>query len=380
AAVTAAPAQSVAFTTLADFDGANGVYSQAGLVLGTDGNFYGTTSQGGNTGCFAFGCGTIFKITPAGTITRLYSLCSKPNCADGASPEAGLVLGTDGAFYGTTSEGGPGGYGTVFKITPSGTLTTLYGFNGGDGAVPRAGLVQASDGNFYGTTSGGNETWGTIFKITPTGFLTGLHYFNFTDGAWPFAGLMQAPDGNLYGTTTSGGRGGSGTVFRITPGGTLTTLYSFCSQPNCADGGAPDAGLVQASDGHFYGTTSEGPPGGYGTVFKITQSGTLTTLYSFNGSDGEAPYAGLVQASDGNFYGTTVLGGADGDGTVFEITPDGVPTTLHTFDGGDGASPYGGLVQAPNGFFYGTTQQGGAHNYGTVYRLGVVRTCATCAP
>jgi uncharacterized repeat protein (TIGR03803 family) len=207
---------------------------------------------------------------------------------------------------------------------------------------------------------------------------------------------VQASDGNFYGTTVEGGADGAGTVFRITPSGTLTTLYSFCSQVNCTDGYWPYAGLVQAADGNLYGTTGNGGAfGNYGTVFKITPSGTLTTLYSFcaqNGcADGEEPAARLVQAADGNFYGTTASGGTSQNcdsyrcGTVFKITPSGTLTTLHSFNYADGAYPYAGLVQASGLVqaavlnFYGTTFKGGGDGYGTVFRLAAVRLCPSCS-
>jgi uncharacterized repeat protein (TIGR03803 family) len=189
--------------------------------------------------------------------------------SDGGVPDAGVVQATNGNFYGTTYTGGAssncqGGCGTVFEITPAGTLTTLHSFDWYHGASPTAGVVQASDGNFYGTTYGGgaNQYYGTVFKITPSGTLTSLYSFcgqaNCADGALPYAGLVQGTDGNFYGTTLEGGAntgcslgaGSCGTVFRITPGGTLTTLHSFCAQAGCADGGNPYAGLVQASDGN----------------------------------------------------------------------------------------------------------------------------------
>ena len=213
------------------------------------------------------------------------------NGSDGAYPYAGLVQGSDGNFYGTTGGGGTNGAGTVFRITSGGSLTTLYNFCGGDGANPYAGLVQGSDGDFYGTTlAGGNfygttcgygcslEGFGTVFKITSGGRLTTLHSFNGSDGARPFAGLVQG-GGHFYGTTFSGGSiaGNAGTVFKITSGGSFTTLYNF----SYYDGAFPYAGLVQGSDGNFYGTTSEddsvsGPI--YGTVFKITlPSNTVPT-------------------------------------------------------------------------------------------------------
>ena len=395
--VMASSAQSTFFTSLVSFDGTDGAFPTAALVQASDGNFYGTTS-GDNC---SYGCGTVFKLTSAGTLTTLYSFCSQPNCSDGATPVAGLVQGSDGNFYGTTLDGGayclPQGCGTVFKITPEGTLTTLYNFcsapNCTDGYNPEGVLVQAADGNFYGTTWGGGASHfglGTVFKITPEGSLTTLHSFQGypTEGARPYAGVVEASDGNFYGTTDLGGAycgpGGCGAVFKITPTGTLSTVYSFCAQSGCFDGALPVAALVQASDGNFYGTTQDGGTGrcggqfGCGTVFRITSNG-LTTLHRFDGSDDARPEAPLVEAADGNFYGTTI-GNPYYLGSVFKITPAGMLTTLHRFDLTDGAIVFAGLVQGSDGAFYGTTYGGGAYGYGTIYTLGLVRPCATCRP
>jgi uncharacterized repeat protein (TIGR03803 family) len=385
-ALTAIASRAQSFTSLASFDGANGYMPwSTTLIQATDGNFYGTTSQGGgSTNCDPYinGCGTVFKITPAGKLTMLHSFHN----TDGVQPFAGLVQATDGNFYGTTSGGGANNFGTVFKITPAGRLTTLHSFDGTtDGAAPESGLVQPTDENFYGTTSGGwasnkhGGDCGTVFKITSAGTLTTLYGFDGTDGAIPHAGLVQATDGNFYGTT---GADGNATVFKITPGGKVTTLYSFCPKAGCADGDSPYAGLVQATEGNFYGTTHNGGAStacqlGCGTVFKITPAGKLTTLHSFHNTDGVQPFTGLVQATDGNFYGTTSSGGANNFGTVFKITPAGTLTTLHSFDGTDGAYPNGGLVQATDGNFYGTTTLGGTGancglgGCGTVFSLSV---------
>jgi uncharacterized repeat protein (TIGR03803 family) len=356
------PAQ--VFTTLVNLDGTNGANPYYGsLIQATDGNFYGMTHGGGHDDE-----GTVFKIAPSGKLTTLHSFAS----TDGSSPVGGLVQATDGNFYGTAAGGGPSNGGTVFKITAGGKLTTLHSFTGypSDGGAPSAALIQATDGNFYGTTpSGGADNTGTVFKITPTGTLTMLHSFAYTDGAAPITPLVQATDGNFYGTTQSGGAYNDGTVFKMTPTGTLTTLYSFCSQTNCADGLFPYAGLIQATDGNFYGTTYGGGANDDGTVFKITPTGTLTTLHSFDGADGLFPYAGLIQATGGNFYGTTSGDGATSYGTVFKVTPTGALTTLHAFDNSDGDSPLGGLAQATNGTFYGLTNAGGTDNYGTVFSL-----------
>jgi uncharacterized repeat protein (TIGR03803 family) len=390
----ALPAQTL--TTLYTFCSQSGCTDGYGpgarLVQATNGDLYGTTVYGWATE--VNNGGTVFKITPDGTLTTLHRFCSQPNCADGNNPSAGLFQAANGDFYGTTYYGGiSGNYGTVFKITPSGTLTTLYSFcsqtNCTDGQYPNGGLVQATDGDFYGTTRGGDNKRGTVFKITPTGTLTTLYRFcpqtSCTDGAEPSARLVQATNGDFYGTTYFGGALNHGTVFKITPSGTLTTLYRFCSQTHCADGYHPQAGLVQDTNGDFYGTTNNGGTNGdRGTIFKITPGGTLTTLYSFCSikqsgcADGYYPQAELVQATDGDLYGTTFFGGAQDHGTVFKITPGGTLTTLYRFCSQspctDGAYPESGLVQDTNGDFYGTTVGGGAgepNKDGTVFRVSV---------
>ncbi len=355
------------YTVLHHFTSASGAHPYAGLVQAADGNFYGTTADGGG-----HSAGTVFKITPAGALTTLYSFCSQVNCADGLLPQAGLVKGSDGNFYGTTAYGGANNDGTVFVITPAGVLTTLYSFDSADGANPVAGLVEGNDGDFYGTTyGGGTRDRGTVFKITPSGGLTTLYNFctksGCSDGIFPRTGLVQAADGNFYGTTDGGGIYHRGSVFMITPIGAFTSLHSF----NLTDGANPDAGLVQGTDGNFYGTTSAGGIHEWGTVFKITPGGTVTTLHGFTSTDGSNPVAGLVQATDGNFYGTTNGGGAHTRGTIFQITPGGTLTTLYSFSFTDGSSPMAGLVQATDGKFYGTTYAGGGHNFGTVFSLSV---------
>jgi uncharacterized repeat protein (TIGR03803 family) len=380
-------APAVTYTLLYSFSSqaqADGISPAAGLVQATNGSLYGTTVTGGDYG-FG-GDGSIFKITPSGTLTSVYSFCAVSGCPDGAEPVAGLVLATNGDLYGTTSGGGPSGLGTVFKITPGGTLTTLHSFDGTDGALVDAGLIQATNGDFYGTTAiGGVNDAGTVFAITPSGTLTTLHSFGGTDGANPVAGLIQATNGNFYGTTEAGGDdvNNAGTVFEITPGGTETVLYSFCSQANCADGIGPKGALVQGADGSLYGTTYSGGAtctGGCGTVFTITLSGTLTTLHAFDLTDGLNPAAALVQGSDGNFYGTTEYGGTDSDceygcGTAFKITPSGTLTSLYSFcpvsTCTDAPFPTTPLTQDTNGTFYGTSAEGGAGRLGTVYSLSV---------
>ena len=324
-------------------------YPYAGLVEGSDGNFYGTTSSAGSnshTSCGSYGCGTIFKITPSGTVTTLYNFCSiyTTRCTDGSTPYGGLVLGSDGNFYGTTYKGGSGGTGfgagTVYKITPAGVLTTLHNFTGGsDGGNPYASLVQGSDGNFYSTTyDGGSSNAGTIFQITASGSLTTLHSFAYgSDGSFPWGALVEGGDGNFYGTSSGISKNSSGrlsgnnesVIFKISPQSpyTLTTLYTF-TDGQVINGGSESsgayAGLFLGSDGNFYGTTFYGGTASDGSVFQITPAGAYALLYSFTGDpDGANPYyAGLVQGSDGNFYGTTSSGGNESGklGTVFGIT------------------------------------------------------------
>jgi uncharacterized repeat protein (TIGR03803 family) len=309
-------------TTVYDFDCTDGEQPYSGVIRGRDGNFYGVTAFGGSNGKG----GTIFEVTVRGKLTTLYNFCSQPNCSDGSTPYAELMQAFDGDFYGTTSAGGVNGTGTVFKITPEGKLTTLYSFcsktNCEDGSTPFAGLMQGFDGNFYGTTAmGGTNNQGTVFEITPSGKLTTLHNFcsaaNCADGATPYAALMLASNGRFYGTTYSGGTYDKGTIFKITPAGRLTTLHSF----NGRDGASPYiASLVEGVDGNFYGTTYTGGANttyGYGgTIFKITPWGKLTSLYSFcalsNCADGRGPVGGLTLGIDGILYGTTFSGGLYG--------------------------------------------------------------------
>ena len=366
-----------AFTTLHSFTGADGSKSFAGLLQGKNGSLYGTTYFGG-----VKNDGEVFQVTTAGKLTTLHSFCSTNGCADGEYSYAMPVQGADGNFYGTTYLGGSKGDGTVFKMSPSGSLTTLHNFGGADGSQPLAGLAAGSDGNFYGTTNlGGSHGAGSVFKVTPSGQFTILHSFcskaACADGQSSYAGLIQASDGNLYGTTLSGGTQGRGTVFKITKGGTFSTLYSFCAQSGCADGEFPQTGLVQASNGNLYGTTILGGAYGSGTIFELTLSGALTTLYSACSQtgcpDGNYLYAGLIQARDGNLYGIMQVGGAHNSGTIYRITLSGTLTTLYSFCSqpacADGQYPAAGLVQATNGNLYGTTADGGVHGDGTVFSI-----------
>jgi uncharacterized repeat protein (TIGR03803 family) len=385
---------SLVFTSLLSFDITDGSYpGPMSLVQGTDGNFYGVTGAGGagNSCTYMGGCGTFFKITPQGALTTIYSFCSLTGCADGEFPVAAPVLGTDGDFYGTTARGGPTNNGTVYKITPGGVITTLHGFLGSDGADPQGALAW-SGGYLYGTTYGQGSTvssYGTVFKVSSTsGDLTTLYSFcsqaQCADGSYPYSGLIQASDGNFYGTTSEGGtispcpssqENGCGTIFRITPGGTLTTMHSFAGYP--ADGSLPAANLIQATDLSLYGTTEAGGKEGSGVAFKIALGGAFTMIYSFCADrsrgeclDGFNSFSGVIQGTDGNFYGAA-LGGENGDGIVYQLTPQRSLTVEHSFDTTDGLNPYGGIVQGTDGSFYGSTQNGGSDDNGTIYNLNL---------
>ena len=332
---------------------ADGWLSQSALALGKDGNFYGVTAAGGPSAssgpCAPLGCGTIFKFIPSGALTTLYNMCSQPNCTDSGTAFSGVVLGPDGNFYGTTVAGGAYsnsmcvsysisvGCGTVYRITPQGAFTTLYNFcsqtNCSDGASPYPALTVGTDGNLYGiAAAGGAKGDGTIFKVTLGGTLTTLHSFIGTDGGcfgiWCQAPLVQDPNGNLYGVTGAGGTGGGfgGVFFRITPSGAYTALYNFCSLANCTDGDLPSA-LVYADDRNLYGaalgggnTTTICGSAGCGTLFKITPEGVLTTLHTFDGTADGWVEQNLSQATNGIFYGADSSGGTYNDGTIYALS------------------------------------------------------------
>ena len=355
-------------TTIYAFAGdTDGRYPESGLTAGTDGNFYGTTVFGGTNDL-----GTVYKITPAGVKTTLYSFAG--GTGDGQYPASGLDPGDDGAFYATTTAGGAFGFGTFFKITPDGQETMLYSFGGnGSGATPQ-GLTHLDDGNFYGTTTaGGANDLGTVYKMTPAGEQTVLYSFaTGTDGRSPAAGLSGDSDGNLYGVTYHGGTNDLGTIFRIAPDGTgYTTLYSFAG--GAADGQYPGVKLRNVADGSLWGSTTSGGANGLGTIFRYDpSSGATTIVHSFAGApdDGENPSSRLHRGNDGNLYGVTTYGGYFNLGTFFGITPAGILTVLHSFAGdADGQGPDSSLLLTPDGDFFGTTVSGGATNSGTIYKI-----------
>jgi uncharacterized repeat protein (TIGR03803 family) len=375
------------------------------LILDGQGNFYGTTSSGGNTSCtsiFGESCGTVFEMSPSGVETVLYAFNGPPG--DGAQPYGNLIMDANGNLYGTTAYGGntsacgpgtsDGGYGcgTVFMLTPSGQESVLYAFgtNPNDGFTPQAGLVMDASGNLYGTTAHGGQLdgaackgqftvgCGTVFKVTPSGQESVLYTFcpsegNCTDGANPLGGVVFGPDGNLYGTTAYGGISNYGAVFKLSLGGSETVVHTFTS--GSGDGKWPLAGVVFDASGNLYGTTDFGGSKDAGTVFEISATGQERLLHSFSGENGQfSPAAGLIFDGQGNLYGTTAAGGEPGDtgsaGTVFEVTPSGQETVLYTFsglagvygdvgEGPDGSTPRAGLIFDQSGNLYGTDEYGG---------------------
>lgn len=382
-AIPSAKAQSL--TVLYRFTGPpDGARPFAGLIIDKKGNLYGTTIQGGLVvnGC-DYGCGTVFKLDPAGNETVLHRF----TVSDGEQPFAGLIMDKKGNLYGTTSVGGSG---TVFKLDTAGNETVLHGFAGPpDGELPYAGLIMDKAGNLYGTTVYGGTSsncCGIVFKVDTSGNETVLHSFaGPPDGQLPYAGLIMDQEGNLYGATSSGGTssncsGGCGTVFKLDTFGNETVVHSFTNSDG--DGALP-SGLIMDKKGNLYGTTYIGGPlvdacrpyTACGTVFKLDTAGNETVLHSFSGgSDGGLPVAGLIMDKAGNLYGTTEVGGTHFAGTVFKLDSSGNLTVLHSFTLADGEFPLGSLIMDKKGNLYGTTEFGGnfsncSMGCGTVFKV-----------
>lgn len=371
------------FKTLDDFSGGtDGGYPSSGVVEDDNGNLYGTTSYGGDLNCLngPQGCGVVFKLSKAGKESVLYSFTGG---ADGGYPSGGLIQDPNGNLYGT-SQRGAYGWGTVFKLSQAGEETVLYAFDGGsDGGAAYSGVVRDTAGNLYGATFAGGDLscpyhdgCGVVFKLSRGGKLTVLHSFTGgSDGLGP-SGLFRDAKGNLYGTTVAGGRPGCGTgcgvVFRLSQGGKLTVLYSFTGG---GDGENPTGGVIQDAKGNLYGTTFSGGAYGFGTVFKLTKLGRKTLLHSFTGgADGGYPDAGVIRDRRGNLYGTAQNGGdlscdPAGCGVVFMLNEAGEETILHTFTGEDGAYPTAGVTQDSSRTLYGTTARDGVYGYGTVFKV-----------
>lgn len=353
------------------------------IVCYSNGLSYGTTVGGGN-----LGQGVIFRISANWTLTNLF-LFSGTN---GQLPYGGLVLGNDGNFYGTTEAGGASEdpceqLGTIFKISPDGNFASLFSFQGTNGCQPMSRLTSGSDGNLYGTTwQGGpdyqpdyypyNYGYGVIFKVSTNGCFTFLASFNRTNGFRPMGALLEVTNGVFYGAASAGGPFDDGTIYQVTAAGGLTTVAVF----DGTNGSSPQAGLTRGQDGCLYGTTYGGGASNaasgaaQGTVFTL-RNGTIRTLCTFLGTGdiGANPDAGVIQGTDGNLYGTTLIGGLYDFGTIYRATTRGMLTTLYSFHDDfalpldDGAFPYGNLMQTPDGYFYGICGGGGRTGAGTLY-------------
>ncbi len=334
----------------------SGLTNTAQLAQGPDGNIYSTDQLDGE-----YGLGSVYSISPSGEFTTLYSFCEEGGgCVDtGGLPFGGVTLGSDGNFYGTTKNGGTDGFGQVFRFTPSGVHTTLYNFTGanpGDGGPPIY-PVFLYDGDLWGGQWNG---CGGLFKLTLKGKISNfpLAAAACDDGSGPNLPTLGS-DGNFYGTTQGGGgspcQPGCGVVYKMTPAGKITILYRF---QGTTDGAYPQGVLVEGSDGNYWGVTQQGNPN-YGTIFKISPSGKFDVVHAFaaGANDSAEPVAGLTLGSDGNFYGTGGAG-ANGAGAIFQVTPGGDFSLLYSFvasAAGPGFGPCTVMLQHTNGQFYGST-------------------------
>jgi uncharacterized repeat protein (TIGR03803 family) len=397
--------------------GNSGEFANGRLVQAADGNFYGTTQQGG-----ARSGGTVFRLDPSsGQLTAIYAFVSQPSAIGNAS-FAALVVGADGNLYGSTTGWGSGN-GSTFKMT-LGAEATVLGFNdlasapysytqfllmddgsfytasyklngqpspplppitstilhfapdgtGLSGALmdpiqgddPKAPLIAGGDGNLYGTASkGGVNDLGTVFRVSAADVITLLHPFNGADGSTPESPLVKGSDGDFYGTTTLGGLNDMGTVFRMTPAGAITTLKSFSG----ADGKFPAGGITMGPNGFLYGTTNAGGDNDSGTFYRISLAGAFTPLASFGATTGTTPANGITLGSDGNFYGTTLSGGDYLNGTAYRVTLNGVVTKLASLGDPEGVQPRHGVIEGRDGNFYGSTGFRGFLPRGTIFKM-----------
>ena len=363
------------------------------LIFDAAGNLYGTTFEGGDAAC-GLGCGTVFQLSPKADGTWKLTTIFKFDGRDGAYPAAGLVMDVAGNLYGTTSGDTGLGDGTVFELAPrkdgAWKYTALVKFTGKNGSDPEARLILGPAGKLYGTTSAGGDSacdgsgCGTVFQLAPAANgkwkLTTLFKFNDTDGANPYAALIFDAAGNLYGTASGGGKFGEGTVFKLSPAKgstwTLTTLFNF----NGADGAGPRGSLVFDVGGNLYGTTVGGGGRGFGTVFKLSPQDNggwrHTTLVTFDIANGSQPTAGLIFDPRGNLYGNA-NDGRFGIGIVFRLSPQAngkwKETTLLTFDGANGSGPAGGLLRDATGDLYGSASVEGKRSGGVVFELSPAR-------
>jgi len=355
-------------TSLASFNGTNGQLAESGVVMDASGDLFGATYSGGTNND-----GSIFEIAHgSGTITSLASF----NGTNGLKPNGSLFLDSSGNLYGTAYGGGAYGNGTIYEIahgSRTNTITALASFNGTNGANPLAGVILDASGNIFGATYYGSaNNYGTVYEITHgTGIITSLATFNGTNGKWPRCSLVLDSTGDLYGAAYYGGAYTyDGTIFEVVHGsGTTTLLATF----NGINGGEPGT-LTMDSSGNLFGVTHDGSTDSYGDVFELGNgSGTITVLAPFNGANGDSPIGGVALDAAGDLFGDTWAGGANGDGAVFEITRgSGVITVLTSFNGTNGLYPYGTVSLDSSGNIFGTTENGGTNNDGTVFELSPV--------
>ena len=401
-AFAAPSAQAQTYTVLHNFfGGGDGEHPATGLTIDAAGNLYGTTVTGGNGQH-----GVAFKLSKAGSGWMLTALHSFSGGSDGDAPQGRLLLAKDGTLYGTTIQGGGSGClsfgcGTAFHLTPSATApktalapwneTIIHSFNGTDGFMPQGDLTFDQTGNIYGTTEQGGSRacysngiygCGVVYELIATrdgGWDQTLLFAaqGGSDGSEPIDGVVFDPSGNLYGALQANGPFNWGLIFQLSPSGPgwkEQPAYVFSGGSN---GGVPEAGLIVDASGNLYGTTRFGGINSCGTVFELTPSGdswSINTIYSFLGQpDGCGPQAKLVMDAAGNLYGTTTYGGAYGYGAVFKLTPSNGSWTyssLHDFGvAPDGAYPMSGLVFDANRNLYGTTYYGGTRNVGIVFEI-----------
>jgi uncharacterized repeat protein (TIGR03803 family) len=368
-------ASATSFTVLHNFIGADGETPAAPLINGSDGFTYGVAAHGGNfTVLPPDGGGTAFRMDAKGNVTTLHTFVG----IEGAWP-TGLIQGRDGYFYGTAAYGGvPGitpllpGPGTIFRMDAAGVVTVLYVFPGGNAGFRPGPIVQGNDGALYGSALGG-VGWGLVYRFDPvTGDFSDLHDFVSSDGKFPTGPLFQATDGSFYGTTRQGGLWNSGVVYKVDAFGNFTLLHAL-SPLFPGEGSEPKGGVIQASDGFFYGTTESG----YGSIFRMDAAGNFTVLHRFDpyAYDGWRPVSGLIEGRDGFLYGTAPSGGRDPVvapspyGVVYRISKSGTFTVLRSFSGPDGRRPLAALMQGVDGLLYGSTSLGGTSDLGVLFSM-----------
>ncbi len=374
-------------TTLFTFTGSTGSLGTGGLVANSAGDLFGSTAYGGDLNCNPDftppGCGLVFRLNASNQQTVLHAFAG---AIDGIQPSSQVVL-VGGNLYGTTADGGANTYGTVFELNSQGSEIGLYAFGGGstDVSFPTASVVPGPGGYLYGTGYfSGASNLGGVFKLAENGFKRDVLLYSFTggpnDGAHPDSPLVFQGDA-AYGTTVYGGRGkcnngfdtGCGVVYKVTPSGAESIVYSF-SGPDRDGPGA----LLPDGNGGFYGTTNSGGTFNNGTVFDLTTSGTLTTLYSFAKSGDAEGVADLRMDASGNLFGISPTGGANGDGAIFELSPNGQggwsETVLYSFTGAaDGTGPQPGFVlNQLTRTIYGLTIEGGDTSCFPPYGCGTV--------